>query len=66
MNSSNTYGNITLPSHNNKVDILVVAEVLRASKTAEQIPNQPPPPPVEVFTTTVSNVFEWSVSEALT
>ena len=35
------------------------------SKTDEQIPNQIPDPPVEVFTTTASNALEWSVTEKL-
>ena len=44
----------------------MVAEVVRASKIGEQSPNQLPAPPVEVFTTTVSNVLEWLVAETTT
>ena len=35
-------------------------------KADEHIPNQPPGPPVEVFTTTGINVSQWSVAETLT
>ena len=66
MNSSNTAGNWNLPSHDNRVEIPVVAEIFRASETDEQSPYQPPAPPVEVFTTTVSNVSEWSTAKKLT
>ena len=44
----------------------MVAEVVGASKTDEHRPNEPPGPPVEVFTTTVINVLEWLMSETLT
>ena len=44
----------------------MVAEVVRASETDEQILNQPPGPPVEVFTDMVSNDSEWSVAETST
>ena len=44
----------------------MVADVVGASETDEQIPNQPPPPPVEVFNTTMSNGLEWLVADALT
>ena len=43
----------------------MVTEVIGESKTDEQIPNQTPDPPVEVFTTTASNALEWSVTEKL-
>ena len=66
MNSSNIADNRTQPYHDNEVKIPVVAEVVGASKTDERIPNQLTGPPVEVFTTTVSNVSEWSVEETLT
>ena len=44
----------------------MVADVVRASKTDEQSSIQPPVPPVEVFTTTVSTVSEWLVSDTFT
>ena len=66
MNSSNTVGDYTLPSHDNEVDIPVVAEVTGTSETDEQRLNHPPGPPVEVFTTTVSNVLEWLVIDTFT
>ena len=44
----------------------MVTEVVGSSKTGEQGLNQTPAPPVEVFTTTTSNVLEWSVEETLT
>ena len=56
MNSSNPAGNWTLSSHDNYVDIPMVAEVTGASETGDQSLNQPPGLLVEVFTTTVSNV----------
>ena len=59
MNSSNIYDDQTLPSHEDEVNIPVVVEVVGASETDEQIPNQPPGSPVEVFTTTVINISEW-------
>ena len=65
MNSSNTARYQIHPSNDDKVNIHVVAEVVRASTIDEQSPNQPPVPPVEVFTTTVSNVSEWSVAETI-
>ena len=43
----------------------MVAEVIGAYGTDDQSPNQTPAPTVEVFTTTVSNVLEWSVAETL-
>ena len=46
MNSSNTAGDKTHPSNDDKVNIHVVAEVVRASAIDEQSPNQPPVPPV--------------------
>ena len=58
MNSSNSAEHRTLSSHDDEVDIPVVTEVVGASESDEQIPNQPPPP-VEVFTNMVSNVLEW-------
>ena len=63
MKSSNSAGYWTLPYHDDGVDTLVVTEVSGASKTHEQIRSQPPGPPVEVLTTTVSNVSECLVSE---
>ena len=65
MNSYNAAGNQTHTYHDEKVDISVVAEVVGASETDEQILNQPPGSPVEVFTTTESDVLEWSVAETL-
>ena len=62
MNSSNTAEDRTLTSHDYELDIPVVAEVVGAFKTDEQIPNQLPAPLVEVFTTTLSNVLEWLVA----
>ena len=59
MNSSNTSGDKTHPYNDDKLNIHVVAEVVRASAIDEQSPNQPPVPQVEVFTTTVSNYSEW-------
>ena len=56
MNSSNTAGDQTNPSNDDEVNTHVVAEVVRASAIDEQSPNQPTVPPVEVFTTMVSNV----------
>ena len=66
MISSNTTGNWIQPSRDDKVNTPVVAEVVGASETDEQIPNQTTVPLVEVFTTTVSNVLEWLVAETLT
>ena len=66
MNSSNTTRDMTQTSRYDEVNIPVVAEVVGASENDEQIPNQPPDPPVEVFTTAVSNVLEWSVAQTLT
>ena len=43
----------------------MVAGDIIASETDEQISNHPPGPPVEVFTTMVSNVLDWSVAETL-
>ena len=65
INSSNTSGDCNLNSHDNEVKITVVEEVVGAPETDEQSPKYPPGPPVEVFTTTVSNVLEWSVAETL-
>ena len=56
MKSYNTSSDQTPPSHDHEVNTTVVAEVVRASKTDEHSLNQPPAPPVEVFTTTVINV----------
>ena len=56
MKSSNPYGYQTLKSQENEVEIHAVAEVAGVSETGEQSLNQPPAPPVEVFTTTVINV----------
>ena len=41
----------------------MVEEFIGAYKTDEKSLNQPPPPPVELFTTTVSYVLELSVAE---
>ena len=67
MNSSKSADNWTLPPQDDGVDIPGVGLVVAASKTGEQRPNQlPAPPPAEVFTTTVSNILEWSVAETIT
>ena len=58
---SNVADNRSWKSHHNEVDIPVVAEVVGAFETDEHSPYQPPAPPGEVFTTTVINVFEFSV-----
>ena len=44
----------------------MVAEVVGESEPYKQSPNKPPAPPVEVFTTTLSNILEWPVAETLT
>ena len=44
----------------------MVSEVIGESNTGEQSPKHPPGPPVDVFTTTVSNVSEWLVADKLT
>ena len=62
----NTDGDRNLTSHDYGVDIPVVAEVVGASETGEQIQNQPPDPPVEVFTTIESSVSEFYMAEKLT
>ena len=66
MKSSNSAGDQTLTSQDNEVEIPVVAVVAGTSKSGEQSPNQTPGPLVEVFTTTVSNLLEWSVTETPT
>ena len=73
INSSNTADNRKLPSYDDEVNIPVVPEVVRASKTDvgasktdEQSPIHSPALLVEVFDTTVINVSEWSVIETLT
>ena len=66
MNSSNKAVNLTQPFHENEVNIPVVVEFIVASKSDKHIPNKPLASPVEVFTTTVSNVLEWSMEETLT
>ena len=66
MNSHITAGNQNLTYHYDEIYIPVVAEVVRASKTDEQSLNQTPGPPVEVFTTTMSNISEWYAAEKLT
>ena len=58
MKSSNKYGYLKLPYHENELKIPVVEEVVGASKTDERIPNQLTGPPVEVFTTTVISFLE--------
>ena len=65
MNSSNTADDQTLSSRDDELDILLVAVVVGASKSDEQSRNQTPGPPVEVFTTTVSNVLQRSVAKIL-
>ena len=66
MNSSNTADYQIQIFHDNEVNIPEFLEVVGASKTDEQNPNQPPVPPVEVFDTKVSNVSEWLVADKLT
>ena len=66
MNSYNKDSVITHPSHNDEVNISVVAEVIGASETDEQIPNQLPAPPVKLFTTTIGNVSELLMEDIIT
>ena len=66
MNSYYIYSNMTLPSHEDEVNIHVVVQVIGASKTNEQISYKPPGTPVELFTIMVSNVLECAVVDTLT
>ena len=66
MNSKNKARDWTQPSHDDEVNIPVDAEVTGVFKTDEQRPKYPPGPPVDVFTTTVSNVSQFLVAEILT
>ena len=63
--SYNTAGDRTLTSHDNELYTPVVVEVVGLPKTDEQSLKQPPGPPFEVFTTTVSNILWWLVAETL-
>ena len=58
INSSNADVDHTLTSNDDEVNIPVVAEVVRAYETDENILNRTPGPPVEVFTTMMINVSE--------
>ena len=44
INSYNSYGNKTLPSHDDEIDIPVVAKVIGVSNTGDQSSNHPPGP----------------------
>ena len=66
MDYSNSDDNQTLYTQYNEVDIPGVILVVTASDTGQQRPNQILGYPAEVFTTTVSNVLECSVTDKLT
>ena len=66
MNSSNSSENQKLPPQCDDVDIPCIRFFVTASDTGQQRPNQIPGGPEEFYTSTVSNVSEWSVSETLT
>ena len=55
-----------MPYQEDKLDILVVAKVAVTSKPGDQSLNQPTGPPVEAFTTTVSNFLGCLVEETIT
>ena len=66
IDSYNSDDNQTLFPQDYELYITVVADVVGASETGNNNTNQSPAPPVQVFTTTASNILEWSVAETIT